>query len=359
MPGSFLPKWRAAAFAAVLSLAPLVVSPLRADETPPPEQQAAFDAWLARYRAEAPARGLPPAWIEATLVDVKLMPRVIGADRSQPASAARPIRFADYLAAKFRGDRVSHGQKTVVEQRAALAQAEAATGVPAAIIAAVWGIETSYGRVLGRTDLPSALATLAFDGRRGDLFTRELDAVVRMVGEARVTRAQLVGSWAGAFGQAQFLPSSYLAHGTDGDGDGKVDLWGSNADVFASIGTYLAKAGWQRGEGWGFRVLAPARFDRASVAEPVAPTRCIAPLQRHSALKPASAWRALGFTPVNGSWPADDVPMSLIEPDGEGQGAYLVTRSYRAILGYNCSNYYGLSVALLADALVLPAETAP
>ncbi|MCU0890294.1 MAG: lytic murein transglycosylase [Sandarakinorhabdus sp.] len=360
MPGSFPPKWRAAALAAVLIAAlpiaaPPFATPARADETPPPEQQAAFNAWLAQYRADAPARGLQPAWIEAALADVKLLPRVIGSDRSQPASAARPIRFADYLAAKFRGDRVSHGQKKVVEQRSALATAERATGVPAAVIAAVWGIETSYGRVLGRTDLPSALATLAFDGRRGELFTRELDAVVRMVGEGRVTRAQLVGSWAGAFGQAQFLPSSYLAHGADGDGDGKVDLWASNADVFASIGTYLARAGWVRGEGWGFRVLPPEGFDRASVAEPVAPTRCVAPLKRHSALKPARDWKALGFTPVNGAWPADDVPMSLIEPDGDGQGAYLVTRSYRAILGYNCSNYYALSVALLADALVLPA----
>lgn len=364
MPGLFLPKWRAATFAAVLFVAPLIsavmiAAPSRADETPPPEQQAAFNAWLAQYRSEAPARGLDPTWIEATLANVQLLPRVIGSDRRQPGSAAKPIRFADYLAAKFRGDRVSHGQKKVVEQRDGLATAETATGVPAAIIAAVWGVETSYGRVLGRTDLPSALATLAFDGRRGDLFTRELDAVVRMVGEGRVTREQLVGSWAGAFGQAQFLPSSYLAHGTDGDGDGKVDLWGSNADVFASIGTYLARAGWQRGEVWGFRVLLPDGFDRASVAEPVAPNRCVAPLKRHSALKPARAWKALGFTPVNGSWPADDVPMSLIEPDGDGQGAYLVTRSYRAILGYNCSNYYGLSVALLADALVLPATAEP
>lgn len=357
MPGSSLPKWRVAAIAATLIAMPLIADRSRADETPPPEQQAAFNAWLAQYRADAPARGLDPAWIDATLVGVELLPRVIGSDRRQPGSAAKPILFADYLAAKFRGDRVSHGQKKIVEQRDGLATAEAATGVPAAIIAAVWGVETSYGRVLGRTDLPSALATLAFDGRRGDLFTRELDAVVRMVGEGRVTRDQLIGSWAGAFGQAQFLPSSYLAHGTDGDGDGKVDLWGSNADVFMSIGTYLARAGWQRGEGWGFRALTPHGFNRASVAAPDPPTRCVAPLKRHSALKPAKDWKALGFTPVNAAWPADDVPMSLIEVDGEGQGAWLVTRSYRAILDYNCSNYYALSVALLADALMLP-ETA-
>ncbi len=344
---SFPPKWRAAAVAAFL-----IVAPARADETPvSAEQRAAFAAFLTQYRSEAAARGLDPAWVEATLAGAQLVPRVIGADRSQPGSAARPIRFPEYLAAKFRGDRIPYGQRKFNENSAMLADAERKTGVPAAVIAAIWGIETSYGRVMGRYDLPSAVATLAFEGRRRELFTRELDALVRMVGEGRVAREQLKGSWAGAFGQTQFLPSSYLAHGQDGDGDGKVDLWGSSADVFASIGNYLGKAGWQRGESWGFRTLVPDGFARASVAAAEPPNRCVAPLSRHSALKPAKDWKALGFTPVNAAWPADDAPMSLVEPDGEGQGAYLVTRSYRAVLGYNCSNLYALSVTLLADAI--------
>ncbi|WP_164156591.1 lytic murein transglycosylase [Sandarakinorhabdus rubra] len=351
MPVSFPPKLRAAVLALLL-----LASPACADETPVSAQQKAeFAAYLAQYRSEAAARGLDPAWIDATLDGAALVPRVIGADRSQPGSAARPVRFPDYLAAKFRGDRIPHGQRKFAEHAAQLAQAEEASGVPAPVIAAIWGIETSYGRVLGRTDLPSAIATLAFEGRRRELFTRELDALVRMVGEGRVTRASLTGSWAGAFGQAQFLPTSYLAHGADGDGDGRVDLWDSPADVFASIGRYLKDAGWQAGENWGFRVLVPDGFARGSVAAAEPPARCVVPLSRHSALKPAAEWRALGFTPVNGAWPGDAVPMSLIEPDGEGQGAYLVTRSYRAILGYNCSNLYALSVALLADTLRQPA----
>ncbi len=350
---SFPPKWLVAA-------ALLCAAPAAADETPVSAQQRAeFAAFLGQYRTEAAARGLNPAWIEATLVGADLIPRVIGSDRTQPGSAARPVRFPDYLAAKFRGDRITYGQRKMAEYAAELAAAEAQTGVPAAIIAAIWGIETSYGRVLGRTDLPSAVATLAFDGRRRALFTRELDALVQMVGEGRVAREALIGSWAGAFGQAQFLPSSYLASGMDGDGDGKVDLWGSHADVFASIGNYLAKAGWQRGDTWGFRTLVPDGFARADVAAAKPPTRCVAPLARHSALKPAKDWRALGFTPVNAAWPADAVPMSLIEPDGEGQGAYLVTGSYRAILGYNCSNLYALSVTLLADAIAPPPPAAP
>jgi lytic murein transglycosylase len=355
MPVLFHPMLRPLALALLL-----VAAPGKADETPvSAEQKAAFEGFLSQYRNEAAARGLDPAWIETTLAGTALVPRVIGADRSQPGSTARPVRFPDYLASKFRGDRIPHGQRKFAENAALLAAAEAHSGVPAAIIAAIWGIETSYGRVLGHYDLPSAVATLAFDGRRRDLFTRELDALVRIVGEGRVAREQLKGSWAGAFGQTQFLPTSYLAHGKDGDGDGRVDLWSSEADVFASIGQYLKAAGWLPGEPWGFRTLVPDGFARAGVAASEAPTRCVVPLSRHSALKPARAWRALGFTPVNAAWPADDMPMSLIEPDGEGQGAYLVTRSYRAILGYNCSNLYALSVALLADAIALPAQVAP
>ncbi len=330
--------------------------PARADEARvSPEQQAAFADWLNQYRADAAARGLKPEWLDAALAGVALTPHVIGADRSQPGTAARPVRFPDYLAGKFRGDRIPFGQRQFAAHRDLLAQAEANSGVPAAVIAAIWGIETSYGRVMGRHDLPSALATLAFEGRRRELFTAELDAAVRMVGEGHAPREAMKGSWAGAFGQTQFLPSSYLDYGRDGDGDGRVDLWGSPADVFASIGHYLATHGWQPGEGWGFRALLPDGLDRAALAATVPPSRCMGPLARHSALKPAREWRQLGFVPVNAAWPADDVDMSLIEPDGPGQGAYLVTRSYRAILGYNCSNLYALSVALLADAISLPA----
>jgi lytic murein transglycosylase len=347
---SVFSTWRAAVSAVLL-----IAAPAGADELPvSAEKRAAFADFLAQYRTDAAGRGLDPAWVDATLAGAILVPRVIGADRNQPGSAARPIRFPDYLATKLRGDRIPHGQRKLGEHSALLAAAEAQTGVPAAVIAAIWGIETSYGRVMGRHDLPSAVATLAFEGRRRELFTRELDALVRMVGEGHVAREQLKGSWAGAFGQTQFLPSSYLADGQDGDGDGKVDLWGSRADVFASIGNYLAKAGWQRGESWGFRTFLPDGFVRASVAAADPPTRCTVPLSRHSALKPAREWKVMGFIPVNAAWPGDDVLMSLIEPDGEGQGAYLVTRSYRAILGYNCSNLYALSVTLLADAISQP-----
>ena len=205
--------------------------------------------------------------------------------------------------------------------------------------------------MLGGFDLPSAIATLAYDGRRVKLFTGELDALVRLVGEQGIPREQLKGSWAGAFGQAQFLPSSFLAYAKDGDGDGKIDLWGSNSDVFASIANYLAGNGWKAGLPWGFRAGLPRDFDRASVANPVKPESCVRPLERHSRWLTVAEWKALGLRPLNAFWPADEVEMSLVEPDGAEGDAYLATRNYRAIMEYNCSNFYALSVALLGDAV--------
>jgi membrane-bound lytic murein transglycosylase B len=152
-------------------------------------------------------------------------------------------------------------------------------------------------------------------------------------------------------GQPQFLPSSYRDHAVDGDGDGQSDIWRSEADTIASIANYLARNGWQPALGWGFKTVVPAGFDRETVRNPEKPKTCVRPLERHSKWLPASEWQRLGFTSTAG-WPAAATPMSLVEPDGPGQGAYLTTASYRAILAYNCSNFYALSVALLGDAVI-------
>lgn len=325
--------------------------PAAADES---EDALAFAAWLTSYRTEATARGLQPAWIDATLADVRLSPRVMALDRSQPGSNGAPVLFGDYLAAKLRGDRIPKGQEMYAAWAPQLDAISRQSGVPRNVIAAIWGIETSYGRVTGNFDLPSALATLAFEGRRRDLFTRELDALVRIVGEGRMPKSELKGSWAGAFGHPQFLPSSYLGFAADGDGDGKADLVASVPDALASIANYLRLKGWQAGQTWGFRVIVPTALDRAGIALTEAPKQCVTPLSRHSRPLPAAEWRRQGLVAVNAPWPADATPMTLIEPDGPGQGGYLTTASYRAILQYNCSNYYGLAVGLLADAIGAP-----
>ncbi len=156
-------------------------------------------------------------------------------------------------------------------------------------------------------------------------------------------------SWAGATGYPQFLPSVYLRLAKDGDGDGRADIWTNEADTLASIANYLRSAGWRRGQPWGVAVNVPGGLSRASLASRTASPRCPRVFDRHSQWRSMREWRALGVVPQNGAWPADNVQATLIEPDGPGQTAYLLTGNYRAILDYNCSNFYALSVGLLAD----------
>lgn len=311
-----------------------------------------FADWLRHYRAGAEARGLSPEWLDRALAGVGFDARVVALDRNQPDDSGRQNVFASYLARRLTPERIADGRVMRLRWEAAARAAEQAHGVPAEILVGIWGMESNYGRVTGNIPVIPALASLAYDGRRAALFTRELDAAVRMVGEERAAPEQMRGSWAGAMGQPQFLPSSYLAHAVDGDGDGRADIWGSVPDTLASIANYLRHAGWQPGVGWGLEVKVPDGFDRASVANPEPPTSCIRPLSRHSRSLPARDWQQLGLVAQGaGRWPAAEVPMSLVEPDGPGGAAYLTTASYRALLDYNCSNFYALSVALLADAV--------
>ena len=211
-------------------------------------------------------------------------------------------------------------------------------------------MESSYGAVTGTFDVPRSLATLAFDGRRRELFTRELAATVAIVERGLIGRDRLTGSWAGAMGQPQFLPSSYLKYARDADHDGHADIWESRPDVALSIATYLHDTGWQRGQGWGVPVVIPPSFDRERVRNLVLPTTCTKVYSKHSRWIPVAEWKALGFVSATG-WPADDTLATLVEPDGPGGRAFLTFGSFRVLLAYNCSNFYALSVGLLGDAL--------
>lgn len=318
--------------------------------SPEAEQASPFRQWLDDYRTAAMARGLKPEWLDAALIGVSFNPGVVARDRRQPDAPGVSAGYAAYVDGKV-PSRIAPGRDAAAQYREPLLRIAGDSGVDPQTLVAIWGIETFYGRVTGRFDLPSALASLAFDGRRAQLFTGELDALVRIIGEGREAREALKGSWAGAFGQAQFLPSSYLVHARDGDGDGRADIIGSVPDVFASVAAYLTANGWQRGLPWGFRAIMPADFDRDAVAKLSEPSSCARPLARHSRPLPAAEWRRRGIIAVNAAWPGDDVAMTLVEPDGPGQGAFLVTANFRAVMAYNCSNYYALSVTLLADAI--------
>lgn len=310
-----------------------------------------FPAWLAGYRNAALARGVSPTTLDSVLAGLTPSPRVIELDRSQPGDSGQaPARFDAYLARRLDSARIAGGLSTATRLKDRLAAIESRTGVPAAIILGIWGMETNYGRITGDFDVTRSLATLAWDGRRRQLFTKELDAIVTIVERGLASRATLRGSWAGAMGQPQFLPSSYLAYAADGDGDGRIDIWNSDLDTAASIASYLEKHGWKRGISWGQSVSIPAEFNRETVRNPEKPVSCVKPLERHSRWITASEWKRMGVTSAS-PLPADTVLMSLVEPDGPGQGAYLTTANYRVLMDYNCSNFYALSVALLGDAV--------
>ena len=316
------------------------------------QDEAGFQAYLQSLRAPALERGISPATFDAVLPTLTLNPRVIELDRAQPgADPNAPIPdFEPYRVRHVDAARINRGRAVYLEQRARLAKIERETGVPESIMVAIWGHETNYGRITGNFDLPRALATLAYEGRRRQLFSAEFLATLEML-DRGVPREQLKGSWAGATGNPQFLPSVYLRLARDGDGDGRADIWTSDADTLASIANYFQNAGWRAGEPWGMAVTVPSTLDRQAIVTRATAPRCAKVFARHSRWKTMAEWRALGVVPQGRAWPADTVQATLLEPDGPGRTGYLLTGNYRVILDYNCSNFYALSVGLLADAV--------
>lgn len=316
------------------------------------QDDAGFQRYLATLRQQAITQGVTPVTVDSVLPGLTLNQRVIDLDRAQPGGDSNgPVSpFAPYRIAHVDTARISRGRDVYAAQRGRLAAIERQTGVPESIMVAIWGHETNYGSYTGNFDLLRSLASLAYDGRRRDLFAGEFIAALKMI-DRGVPREQLKGSWAGATGNPQFLPSIYLRLARDADGDGRADIWRSQADTLASIGNYFVNAGWRPGQPWGWAVDVPAGFDRDEVQNRLVSPRCPRVFARHSGWRTVAEWRALGLAPRSGTWPSDDVLATLLEPDGPGATAYLLTGNYRVILDYNCSNFYALSVGLLADAV--------
>ena len=316
------------------------------------QDEAGFQAYLSEVGRRAVAQGVRPATVAAVTPTLTFNPRVVALDRAQPGATpgGPPSRFAPYRAAHVDAARIGRGRTTYAAQSPRLQRIERETGVPASIMVAIWGHETNYGSYTGDFDLLRSLASLGYEGRRRSLFEGEYIAALKML-DRGVTRDQLKGSWAGATGNPQFLPSIYLRLARDGDGDGRADIWLSPADTLASIANYFVNAGWRAGEPWGLAVGVPTGFDRSGTRNRLVSPRCPRVFERHSGWRTMAEWRALGLVPQDRGWPGDAVLATLIEPDGPGQTAYLVTGNYRVILDYNCSNHYALSVGLLADAV--------
>jgi len=313
------------------------------------------DRWYGyklRLAALARQQGVREATIQANVPALAKNERVIELERTEPvarSSGGVVGALEPYLRSHVTESLVRRGQANYFDHYEALRALDARFGVDPAVLMAIWGLETSYGTVTGSTDLLQALASLGYYGRRRDFFENEFVAALKLMDQG-VPRWRLKGSWAGATGYPQFMPSVALRLRADGDGDGYADIWANELDGLASIATYLRDAGWKPNVAWGIRVRTPANLNRAAIVSRTTAPRCPQVYRRHSRWLTMREWRALGVTPLGRSLP-DAEMATLIEPDGFDSTAYLATENYRAILDYNCSNFYAISVGVLADAI--------
>ncbi|MBL28939.1 MAG: lytic transglycosylase [Rhodospirillaceae bacterium] len=294
-----------------------------------------FEAWLVDLRTEARGLGIGEATLDAALAGVEPIPRVIELDRKQPESTMTAAQYLDRVVSDAR---ISAGRKQLAQHRRQLEEVGAKFGVQPRYIVALWGIETNYGGYTGNFSVVASLETLAYDGRRSSFFRGELLKALQILDQGHITPAAMIGSWAGAMGQSQFMPSSFMNYAVDYDGDGRRDIWGTTGDVFASIANYLAREGWQDDQTWGREVRLPANFDQGLIG--------------YDTTKRLSEWQALGVRRADGGdLPTRDLPGSIVQPDGAGTRAWVVYDNFRTILKWNRSTYFGLAVGRLSDAL--------
>ena len=289
--------------------------------------------WLAEVRADAVRQGIRGATVDTAFAHVRLLDRVLELDSSQPEFSRQ---VWNYLDSAVSDDRVSAGKARIAASRGLLAKVSAEYGVPAEILVAFWGVESDYGHDYGSWSVIDALTTLAYKSRRPAFFRGELLAALRILDNGDIPLEQLKGSWAGAMGQTQFIPTIFLKHAVDYDGDGRRDIWNSLPDVFASTAHFVKIGnGWRSGESWGEEVRVPANFpwDQAE----------------YTIQKPVSEWLALGVRSVSGAPPADYGSASILAPGGHTGPVFLLRENFRAIMRYNPSTSYALAVALLAD----------
>ncbi len=309
----------------------------------------AFDIWLKDLKTEALQGGVSQQVLDEALDGVTLNPRVIELDRRQPEFS---MTFERYIKTRLSETRINKGREKVAANHTLLNDVSEKYGVDGRFIAAIWGLETNYGGYTGNMNTVRSLVTLAYDPRRSAFFRKELLSALKILSEGHISVANMKGSWAGAMGQSQFMPTSFHGYARDHNGDGRRDIWTTEADVFASIANYLKKHKWSANGTWGRPVTLPEGFSLTSpdVKRTTKPKRCRRALKTHTRMLPLSRWQELGVRRLNGGdLPQVDIEASLVQPSGEGGQAYLTYANYRSILGYNCSNFYGIAVGLLAD----------
>lgn len=314
-------------------LAPQKVA-VMADVTPVSDTQG-LQTWIAAFRLRAAAAGISGAVMDQALTGLSYDPDVIRRDRNQSEFTKT---IWDYLDTAASEARVTNGKAALAKNAAVLARIEAKYGVEKEVIAAIWGLESAYGTFRGTVPTIQSLATLAYDGRRATFFEAELLAALKILQSGDTKAATMQGSWAGAMGHTQFMPSSFLAYAVDFDGDGKRNIWGDDpTDALASSAAYLAGFGWTKGAPWGLEITLPAGFDYEQTSERVK--------------KPVAAWQALGVRRVDGGDLPDHGAASVLLPGGARGAAFLIFSNFQVIERYNSADAYVIAVGHLADLL--------
>ncbi len=294
-----------------------------------------FTEWLSNIKTEAIQQGISINTLNSALSEIQPIARVIELDRAQPEST---ITFEEYIDRVVTKSRIKEGRKKLSENRQMLDKVAIKYGVPPRFIVALWGIETNFGSYTGGFSVISALATLAYDGRRSAYFKKELLTALKILDEGHIGNDEMLGSWAGAMGQSQFMPSSFMNYAVDFDGDSRRDIWNTKADVFASAANYLKGSGWVRGQTWGRQVTLIGSIEPALFSLEI--------------VKPLAEWHKLGVRRLNGTdLPIVDMSGSLIRPGNESESIFLVYENYRTILRWNRSHYFGGAVGKLADSI--------
>ena len=300
-------------------------------------QEQSFADWLNELREEALQEGISAATIEAAFATVEEpIPRVLELDRSQPEFVQT---FAGYMNNRLSDARIARGQRLLEDYSDLFNRIRAEYGVQPHYLVSFWALESNFGDFTGGFSVINALATLAFDPRRSDFFRKELITALRIIDEGHIAADQMSGSWAGAMGQCQFMPSTFYSYAKDGDGDGRIDIWNSVPDVMTSAANYLSQNGWQGDERWGREVILPAGFDFTQTGTGVRKT--------------VTEWNRLGVTRVNGQ-PLGNADMLgfIVLPAGANGPAFLTYQNYRTTMVWNRSTFYAISVGHLADRFV-------
>jgi membrane-bound lytic murein transglycosylase B len=298
---------------------------------------AEFPAYVETLKAQARSKGISESTINSAFANIHFVDRVIKSDQNQ---LEKKIMLDEYLARVISPEKIEQARAQYQQHQNELNSITARTGVQSQYIVALWAMESHFGEIQGKEDIVSALATLAFEGRREAFFTNELMASLKILDQGHITPDELKGSWAGAMGQSQFMPSSYLRYGADGDGDGKIDIWTNTSDVFASTANYLETEGWKAGQNWGTEITLPEGFDSALAGT------------KTEQGKTVSQWQKLGVVLKDGlTLPASSQKSWVITPDDNLGRSYLVFNNFRTIMHWNRSYYFAISIATMADAI--------